>query len=272
MAATGKIIFVRHGESEWNLKNLFCGWFDANLSEKGTQEAKAGGKALKDAGYTEFDVAFTSRLTRAQVTLRHCIDGAYGDDTASAAAVPIVKTWRLNERHYGGLTGQDKVEAVEKFGEDQVKIWRRSFDTPPPPMPKDHELYQTIVGHPDLAEEFASGAITEADLPQCESLELTIKRTMPFWTSEILPAVKAGKKVLVAAHGNSLRGIVMYLDQMTPDAIMGCDLPTGIPFVYELEFDDSELGFKVTKSMEFLGDEETVQAAINKVKNQTAKK
>jgi 2,3-bisphosphoglycerate-dependent phosphoglycerate mutase len=271
MAATGKVIFVRHGESEWNLANLFCGWFDANLSEKGVEEAKAGGKGLKDAGYTEFDVAFTSRLTRAQVTLGHCLDGAY-DGAPAAKEVPIVKTWRLNERHYGGLTGQDKVEAVEKFGEDQVKIWRRSFDTPPPTMDKDHKHYDSIRKHPDLEQEFAAGTITEDDLPASESLETTIKRTMPFWEKEILPAVKAGKKVLVAAHGNSLRGIVMFLDQMTQDEIMECNLPTGIPFVYELEFDDSERGFKVTKSMDFIGDEATVKEAIEKVKNQTAKK
>jgi 2,3-bisphosphoglycerate-dependent phosphoglycerate mutase len=263
---------VRHGESKWNVENFFSGWYDSGLSERGTEEAKAGGKALRQAGFTGFDIAFTSRLTRAQETLGLVLAEVY-DGSPAALNVPVVKSWRLNERHYGGLTGLNKRETVEKFGEEQVKIWRRSFATPPPVMEKDHEYYKSIHDHPDLAEEFAAGTITEDDVPMTESLELCIKRTMPFWSSEILPAVKAGKKVLVAAHGNSLRGIVKYLDEMTEDQIMECNLPTGIPFVYELTFDEkSATGFKVTKSMEFLGDEATVKAAMEKVKNQTASK
>jgi len=249
--STYKIVMIRHGESEWNMENKFCGWYDASLSAKGVQEATAGGKALADAGY-KFDVAHTSLLTRAQVTLATVLKGIGQED------LPVEKTWRLNERHYGGLTGLNKAETAAKHGEEQVKIWRRSFDVPPPAMGADHEFYDVIRNDP----RYKDGP-SDAEFPTCESLKLTIERTLPYWNEVIVPQLKAGKSILVAAHGNSLRGIVKHLDNMSDEAIMGCNLPTGIPFVYELDAD-----LKPVVSMQFLGDEETVKKAIESVANQ----
>lgn len=239
---------VRHGESEWNLENKFCGWYDANLSEKGVQEATAGGKALKDAGYT-FDIAHTSLLTRAQVTLKTALVQTGQTD------LPIEKTWRLNERHYGALTGLNKAETAAKHGEDQVKIWRRSFDVPPPPMEGDHPYHEAIRNDPRY-----NDGPSDQEFPTCESLKLTIERTLPYWDDVIVPQMKSGKRILIAAHGNSLRGIVKHLDSMSDAAIMELNLPTGIPFVYQL---DENL--KPVVSMKFLGDEETVKKAIASV-------
>jgi len=246
--ATFEIVMIRHGESTWNQENKFCGWFDANLSEKGVKEAEAGGKALKDAGY-KFDVAHTSLLTRAQVTLGKVLEAIGQSD------LPIEKTWRLNERHYGALTGLNKAETAEKHGEEQVKIWRRSFDIPPPPMEKDHPYYENIVNDA----RYADGPKGD-EFPMFESLKLTIDRTLPYWNDVIVPQIKSGKKILIAAHGNSLRGIVKHLDNMSNDDIMGLNLPTGIPFVYKL---DENL--KPVESMKFLGDEETVKKAMEAV-------
>jgi len=246
--STYTIVMLRHGESEWNKENKFCGWFDANLSEAGVKEAIAGGKALKDAGYS-FDVAHTSLLTRAQVTLKNCLEQIGQTD------LPVEKTWRLNERHYGGLTGLNKAETAAKHGEEQVKIWRRSFDVPPPPMTDENPYYNTIRNDP----RYKDGPSDE-EFPTCESLKLTIARTLPYWNDVIVPQMKAGKKILIAAHGNSLRGIVKHLDNMSDEAIMGCNLPTGIPFVYELDEN-----MKPVVSMKFLGDEETVKKAIESV-------
>jgi len=248
--STYKIVMIRHGESEWNQQNKFCGWFDANLSPKGVEEATAGGQALKEAGYT-FDIAHTSLLTRAEVTLNTVLR-EIGQEN-----LPVEKTWRLNERHYGGLTGLNKAETAEKHGEEKVKIWRRSFDVPPPPMEKDHPYYDVIRNDP----RYVDGP-SDDEFPTCESLKLTIERTLPYWNNTIVPQLKAGKKILIAAHGNSLRGIVKHLDQMTDEAIMGCNLPTGIPFVYEL---DADLKPVENGSMQFLGDEETVRKAIESV-------
>uniref|UniRef100_A0A8D8XEP6 Phosphoglycerate mutase n=1 Tax=Cacopsylla melanoneura TaxID=428564 RepID=A0A8D8XEP6_9HEMI len=245
------IVMVRHGESEWNQKNLFCGWYDAQLSEKGVKEADAAGVALSQAGY-KFDVAHTSVLTRAQNTLKAILKGIKQED------LPVQKSWRLNERHYGGLTGLDKAETAAKYGEDQVLIWRRSFDIPPPPMEKDHAYYTNIVDDPRYAAE-----PSKQEFPMFESLKLTIERTLPYWNNVIVPQLKEGKKILVAAHGNSLRGIVKHLDNMSDEAIMGLNLPTGIPFVYELDEN-----FKPVVSMKFLGDEETVKKAMEAVVNQ----
>merc|ERR1711972_170114 len=243
-----KIIFVRHGESEWNLKNLFCGWFDADLSPKGIEEATAGGKAIKEGGW-KFDCAFTSKLKRANRTLDIILS------ESGMSNIPVQKTWRLNERHYGGLTGLNKAE--------KVQIWRLSFNTPPPVMEKGHDYYDAIVKDP-----IYEGELKEEEFPSCESLELPIKRTLPFWNDVIVPALKEGKTPIVAAHGNSLRGIVCHLDKMTNEQIMGLNLPTGIPFVYEL--DDETL--EPIVSMQFLGDEATVKAAMEKVANQTKAK
>jgi len=248
-----KIVFVRHGESEWNLKNLFCGWYDANLSEKGVGEAKAGGKGIKNAGL-KFDQAYTSMLTRANKTLDFILEESGQKDSCS-----IQKTWRLNERHYGDLTGANKKEAVEKFGAEQVLVWRRSFDTPPPAMQEGNAFYKSIREDARYKDQ-----LTDAEFPTCESLELTIKRTLPFWNDVIVPAMKSGKKIIVAAHGNSLRGLVCHLDKLSNAEIIDLNLPTGIPFVYELDED-----LKPVVSMKFLGDEATVAAAIEAVKSQT---
>ncbi|XP_015175719.1 PREDICTED: phosphoglycerate mutase 2 [Polistes dominula] len=240
-----KIVMVRHGESEWNKLNLFCGWYDANLSDKGKSEAVSAGKAVKEAGLT-FDVAHTSVLTRAQETLKSILKEINQED------IPILKTWRLNERHYGGLTGMNKAETAAKYGEEQVQIWRRSFDVPPPPMEPDHKYYETITKDARYASE-----PKPEEFPKFESLKLTIERTLPYWNNVIIPQLKEGKKIIIAAHGNSLRGIVKHLDEMSNDQIMGLNLPTGIPFVYELDEN-----FKPVVSMKFLGDEETVKAAM----------
>merc|ERR1712142_173158 len=251
MGKTYQIVMIRHGESKWNQENRFCGWFDAGLSEQGIKEAHAGGKALRDAGF-KFDVAHTSVLQRAQTTLQTVL-GEIGQQD-----LPVEKSWRLNERHYGGLTGLNKAETAEKHGEEQVKIWRRSFDIPPPPMDNTNPYYDGIVNDA----RYANGP-SKAEFPMFESLKLTIERTLPFWNSTIVPAIKSGKKILIAAHGNSLRGIVKHLDGISDEGIMGLNLPTGIPFVYEL---DENL--KPVVSMKFMGDEETVKKAMEAVANQ----
>ncbi|PSN42022.1 Phosphoglycerate mutase 1 [Blattella germanica] len=233
-----RVVMVRHGESEWNKLNLFCGWYDADLSDIGKKEAVTAGHALKDAGY-QFDVAHTSVLTRAQKTLEAILNEIGQTD------LPVHKTWRLNERHYGGLTGLNKAETAAKYGEQQVQIWRRSFDVPPPPMEEDHPYYQKIVNDPRYADE-----PKKEEFPMFESLKLTIQRTLPYWNDVIIPDLKAGKKVLIAAHGN----------RMSDEAIMSLNLPTGIPFVYELD-----CNFKPVVSMKFLGDAETVKKAMEAV-------
>lgn len=244
---TYKIVMVRHGESEWNKLNKFCGWFDADLSEKGRNEARAAGKALKDAGLT-FDLAYTSVLKRAIDTLNLALEVQGQSD------LEVHRSWRLNERHYGGLTGLNKAETAQEHGEDQVQIWRRSFDIPPPPMEQNHNYYSKIVDDPKYKD------LDKSDIPKFESLELTIKRTLPFWNNEIVPKIRAGKKIIISAHGNSLRGIVKHLDNMSNEAIMKLNLPTGIPFVYELDEN-----MKPVVSMQFLGDEETVKKAMESV-------
>eukprot|EP00091_Calanus_sinicus_P024859 TRINITY_DN915_c0_g1_i2.p1 TRINITY_DN915_c0_g1~~TRINITY_DN915_c0_g1_i2.p1 ORF type:complete len:963 (-),score=315.93 TRINITY_DN915_c0_g1_i2:1408-4296(-) len=256
MGKTYQIVMIRHGESKWNQENRFCGWFDAGLSEQGIKEAHAGGKALKDAGF-KFDVAHTSVLQRAQTTLQTVL-GEIGQPD-----LPVQKSWRLNERHYGGLTGLNKAETAEKHGEAQVKIWRRSFDVPPPPMEEGHPYFENITKDPRYKDE-----PTKDEFPKNESLKLTIERTLPYWNNVIVPQIKSGKKIIIAAHGNSLRGVVKHLDNMSDAAIMDLNLPTGIPFVYELDED-----MKPVVSMKFLGDEETVRKAIESVAAQgTAKK
>ena len=217
----------------------------------GVAEAKAGGKALKDGGYV-FDLAHTSLLKRAQITLGTVLEQTGQTD------LPVQKTWRLNERHYGALTGLNKAETAEKHGEEQVQIWRRSFDIPPPAMEPDHPFYENIAKDPRYAEE-----PKPEEFPMFESLKLTIDRTLPYWNNVIVPQIKEGKKILIAAHGNSLRGIVKHLDNMSDSDIMGLNLPTGIPFIYELDEN-----MKPLKSMQFLGDEETVRKAMESVANQ----
>jgi len=255
MGKTFKIVMIRHGESEWNKENKFCGWFDAGLSEVGMTEAVAAGKTLKNEGY-KFDVAHTSVLKRAQTTLRTVL-GEIGQPD-----LPTQKSWRLNERHYGGLTGLNKAETAAKHGEEQVKIWRRSFDVPPPAMEPEHPYYENIVKDARYKDE-----PVKEEFPMNESLKLTIERTLPYWDNVIVPQIKSGKKIIIAAHGNSLRGIVKHLDNMSDAAIMELNLPTGIPFVYELDEN-----MKPVVSMQFLGDEETVRKAMESVAAQGAVK
>ena len=208
----------------------------------------AAGKAVKDAGL-KFDIAHTSLLKRAQITLDSILK------ESGQTSIPISKTWRLNERHYGGLTGLNKAETAAKYGEAQVQIWRRSFDTPPPPMEPDHAYYDAIVKDARYA-----GDPKPEEFPMFESLKLTIARAIPYWNETIVPQMKEGKNIIIAAHGNSLRGIVKHLDNLSDEAIMELNLPTGIPFVYELDEN-----MKPVVSMQFLGDEETVKKAIASV-------
>lgn len=239
-----RLVIIRHGESEWNKENRFTGWQDVDLSEKGRAEAAKGGAALKARGF-QFDVAYTSRLKRAIHTLDIVLD------EIDQAWLPVHKEWRLNERHYGGLTGLDKAETAAKHGEEQVKIWRRSYDTPPPAMPSDDPR------HPARDPRYADAKQTE--LPSGESLKDTVARFLPLWDSKIAPSVDQGKRVLIVAHGNSLRALIQHLEGMTPDAIMEVNMPTGIPLCYEL--DDQMRVFK----KEFIGDADDVKKAIESV-------
>jgi len=246
-----KLVLVRHGESVWNKENRFTGWTDVDLSEKGIQEAREGGQVLKREGFT-FDVAYTSVLKRAIRTLYLVTD------EMDLLWVPVHRAWQLNERHYGALQGLNKAETAEKFGEAQVKIWRRSYDIPPPVLTEDDERY------PGRDPRYAG--LSKADLPLTECLKDTVARFLPYWHSTIAPDVKAGKKVLIAAHGNSLRALVMYLDNVSEEAIVELNIPTGMPLVYELD-----AGLKPLKSY-YLGDPEKVKAAMEAVANQGKKK
>lgn len=246
-----KVVLIRHGESVWNKLNLFTGWTDVDLSEKGIQEALEGGKVLKEEGYT-FDIAYTSVLKRAIKTLNIVLDQMDLD------WIPVVKNWRLNERHYGALQGLNKAETAEKYGMEQVLEWRRSFDTPPPALEESDDRY------PGKDPRYAD--LSKDELPLTESLKLTIDRFLPYWHETIAPTIKSGKKVVVVAHGNSLRALVKYLDNISEEEIVGLNIPTGVPLVYELD-----KNLKPIKSY-YLGDQEKIQAAINSVAKQTEKK
>jgi 2,3-bisphosphoglycerate-dependent phosphoglycerate mutase len=242
-----KVVLMRHGESVWNLENRFTGWYDADLSEKGVEEAKEAGRVLKAEGY-EFDQLYTSLLTRAIRTANLALE------QMDQAWLPVERNWRLNERHYGALQGLNKAETAEKHGEDQVKIWRRSYDVPPPALEKTDERY------PGNDRRYAG--MSEADLPLTESLKLTVDRFLPYWNETIAPTIKAGKRVLITAHGNSLRALVKYLDNMSEEEILGTNIPTGTPLVYELDAD-----LKPIKNY-YLGDQDKIAAAMNAVANQ----
>ena len=214
-----KLVLVRHGQSQWNLENRFTGWWDVDLSEQGVAEARAAGRLMKDRGY-EFDRCFTSVLTRAIRTLHlmlHEMDSLW---------LPVAKNWHLNERHYGGLTGLNKQEMIEKVGAEQVKIWRRSYDIPPPPLPEDSEY--------DVSHDRRYSGVT---VPDTESLKDTIARALPYYELEIVPALQRNERVLVSAHGNSIRGIIKHLSQIGDQEIVGVEIPTGQPLVYELNDD-----------------------------------
>lgn len=241
----GKLVLCRHGQSDWNLKNLFTGWHDVDLTDKGRNEAMNAGKTLQEAGY-RFDIAYTSVLKRAIRTLW------YIQDEMDLMWIPVIRDWRLNERHYGALQGLNKAETAAKYGDEQVHIWRRSYDTPPPVLDDDDER------HPRHDKRYAG----IDGLPSSESLKTTLERVQPCWDDVIAPDLKAGKDVLIAAHGNSLRALVKMLDEVSDEDITGFNIPTGIPLAYEL---DDNLK---PQSREFLGDAETVAAAAAAVANQ----
>jgi 2,3-bisphosphoglycerate-dependent phosphoglycerate mutase len=245
-----KLVLVRHGESEWNKLNLFTGWTDVDLSEKGHEEAANAGKILKEKGF-DFDVAYTSYLKRAIHTLNHILD------EMDLAWIPVYKSWKLNERHYGALQGLNKAETAAKYGDEQVKIWRRSFDVKPP------ALEETDERHPKNAKMFRD--VDPALLPANESLETTIERAVPYFEEVIKPTMKAGKRVIIAAHGNSLRALVKYFDNLTADEILEVNIPTGTPLVYEFDED-----FNVVNKY-YLADEAALKAAMEAVANQGKK-
>lgn len=246
-----KLVLVRHGESEWNKLNLFTGWTDVDLSEKGHEEAKQAGRLLKEEGY-DFDVCYTSYLKRAIHTLNHILD------EMDRNWLPVHKSWKLNERHYGALQGLNKSETAEKYGEDQVKIWRRSFDVKPPALkPDDPRAASNLPMYRD---------VDPVLLPLNESLETTIERVVPYFNEAIKPDMQAGKRVIIAAHGNSLRALVKYFDNIDKDTIVGVNIPTGVPLVYE--FDDE---FKVIRHY-YLGDQEALKKKMEAVANQGKKK
>ena len=247
-----KLVLIRHGESEWNKLNLFTGWTDVDLSEKGHEEAKAAGRLLKAEGY-DFDICYTSILKRAIHTLNHVLD------EMDRVWLPVVKSYKLNERHYGALQGLNKAETAEKYGDEQVKIWRRSYDVKPPALETTDERA------PQNQEMFRG--IDPKELPLNESLETTVARVVPYFEEVIKADMKAGKRVLIAAHGNSLRALVKYFDNMSNDDIIGVNIPTGSPLVHE--FDDN---FNVIKHYYLGMSEEELKAKMDAVAKQGAAK
>ncbi len=247
---TYTLVLLRHGESQWNAKNLFTGWVDVDLSDKGRAEAKRGGELLKEKGVLP-DVLFTSVLRRAISTANLALDAA------DRHWIPVHRSWRLNERHYGALQGKDKKQTMDQFGEEQFMLWRRSYDTPPPPLAADDEYSQS--DDPRYEE-------IDGPAPDTECLKDVVVRLLPYWESEIVPELKAGKVVVLAAHGNSLRALVKHLDGISDEAIAGLNIPTGIPLVYTLDEDLKP----VTKGGEYL-DPQAAKAAIQAVANQGKK-
>jgi 2,3-bisphosphoglycerate-dependent phosphoglycerate mutase len=244
---TYKIVLIRHGESQWNLENRFTGWTDVDLTENGLKEAKAAGKLLKSEGFS-FDVAYTSMLRRAIKTLWTVLD------EMDQMYLPVVHNWKLNERHYGALQGLNKTETAAKFGEEQVLVWRRSYATPPNPLALDDP--RSATNDPRYAK------LSPKDIPQTECLKDTVDRVSAFWNDAIAPAVKNGKKVIIAAHGNSLRALIKYLDQIGDDEIVNLNIPTARPLIYEL--DDN---LKPIKHY-YLGNAAEIEAAAQAVANQ----
>jgi 2,3-bisphosphoglycerate-dependent phosphoglycerate mutase len=242
-----KIVLLRHGESLWNKENRFTGWTDVDLTEKGKQEAREAAIALKNDGYA-FDIAFTSVLKRAIRTLDIVLS------EMDLMWLPVIKSWKLNERHYGALQGLNKSETAAKHGEDQVLIWRRSYDIPPPPLDKDDDRYP--------AKDPRYSNLGVKDIPAAESLKTTVDRFLPYWHDFIVPEIKSGMKVIIAAHGNSLRALVKYLDNISEEDIVSLNIPTGIPLVYEL---DGSL--KPIKSY-YIGDPDRVKKATEAVAKQ----
>jgi len=246
-----KIVLLRHGESAWNRENRFTGWTDVDLTEKGVQEAHEAGRLLREGGYT-FDVAHTSVLKRAIRTLWITLD------EMDLMWIPVYRTWRLNERHYGALQGLNKAETAEKFGEAQVKIWRRSYDIQPPALAEDDPRFPGFDPRYKVVE--------AKDLPKTECLKDTVARFLPYWFETIVPAIQSGKRVLIAAHGNSLRALVKYLDNVSEEEIVELNIPTGVPLVYELDDDLKPI------THYYLGDPEAIKKAQEAVANQAKKK
>ena len=242
-----KLILLRHGQSAWNLENRFTGWTDVGLTEQGGEEAHSAGKLLREGGYV-FDAAYTSVLRRAIKTLWIVLE-ELGQEW-----IPVTRAWQLNERHYGALQGLNKAETAEKFGEAQVKIWRRSYDVPPPALELSDER------HPKFDRRYAS--LTPEQLPATESLKITLERVLPYWHSTLAPDIKSGRRVLVVAHGNSIRALVKYLDQISETKIIELNIPTGLPLVYELDKD-----LKPIKNY-YLGDAEEAAKKAAAVANQ----
>ena len=242
-----KIVFMRHGESTWNLENRFTGWTDVDLTEKGRNEAKESGRLLKEAGFT-FDMAYTSVLKRAIRTLWIALD------EMDLMYLPVVHNWRLNERHYGALQGLNKAETAAKYGEEQVLVWRRSYDVPPMPLePNDPRASYNDPRYANLKREA---------IPLTECLKDTVARVLPFWNESIAPAIRAGRQILISAHGNSLRALIKYLDGISDADIVGLNIPNGVPLVYELDAD-----LKPIKSY-YLGDQAAIDAAMKAVASQ----
>jgi 2,3-bisphosphoglycerate-dependent phosphoglycerate mutase len=242
-----KLVLIRHGESTWNLENRFTGWTDVPLTATGIEQAKASGRLLRQEGW-EFDLCYTSVLKRATHTLWHCLD------EMDRTWLPVVHSWRLNERHYGALQGLNKAETAKKYGEEQVLVWRRSYDVPPPALE---------AGDPRCEQ----GDIRYANVPECEfplteCLKDTVARVLPFWNDSMAPAIRSGRRVLVAAHGNSIRALVKYLDGISDSDIVGLNIPNGIPLVYELD-----AALKPLRRY-YLGDQEAIAKAAAAVANQ----
>jgi 2,3-bisphosphoglycerate-dependent phosphoglycerate mutase len=245
-----KLVLLRHGQSDWNLKNLFTGWTDVDLTPQGEEEARTGGRLMKEQGF-QFDLVYTSVLKRAIRTMHLAMA------ELDQLWVPVIRDWRLNERHYGALQGLNKAETAAKYGDDQVKIWRRSYDVPPPPLEVSDERY------PGKDRRYAG--LSAEQLPVTESLKETVARFVPYWENTIAPQVKAGKRIIIVAHGNSLRALVKYLDNMSEAEILELNIPTGVPLVYELD-----TNLKPIKNY-YLGDPEAIKAAQEAVANQGKK-
>ncbi|NYG31969.1 2,3-diphosphoglycerate-dependent phosphoglycerate mutase [Sphaerotilus montanus] len=242
-----KLVLIRHGESTWNLENRFTGWTDVELTPTGVEQARQAGRLLKDAGY-DFDVAYTSVLKRAVWTLWHALD------QMDRTWLPVVHNWRLNERHYGALQGLNKADMAKEYGDAQVLVWRRSYDTPPPALDADDPRGQR--------QDVRYSKLQPDQIPLTECLKDTVARVMPFWNESVAPAIKSGKRIVIAAHGNSIRALVKYLDNIGDDDIVGVNIPNGIPLVYELDAD-----LKPIRSY-YLGDAEAAAKAAAAVANQ----
>ncbi|MFA6315041.1 MAG: 2,3-diphosphoglycerate-dependent phosphoglycerate mutase [Candidatus Paceibacterota bacterium] len=242
-----KIILIRHGQSQWNKENRFTGWVDVDLTEQGVSEAHTAGRSLREAGFT-FDLAFTSLLKRAVRTLDIVLE------ELDEKGIEIRKSWRLNERHYGALTGLNKAETASEFGEKQVELWRRGYDTAIPPMKPDSQYF--------FANDSLYKDLDKKDIPLSENLKDVVTRVLPYWNNEIVPEIKSGKKIIIAASGNSLRALVKHLDNMSDTDIVGLNIPTGIPLVYELDADMKPI------SKHYLADEAVLEQAMETVKNQ----